>query len=230
MRIKILYYPNIPMNTTLILTSTVNVNYRKSFLHQKDKHERLDVYLKSIRQWLDKSNFNIIVVDNSGYRYDELSEEKAKYENRFEVVSFVESEVEEAKYLEGNTSKGASEMFAIYYAFRHTRIIQPHHFIIKITARYFIPELEEYLSGYDLSTYDSLTQENRDRCEMVGCHYNKFTSIFKPYLITSGGWYDGHVENIWKERTSMCDNILVCKKFAIERTQRGGLNETFDNI
>ena len=38
--------------TTIILTSTVNVDVNKSFLFQTDRNERLTVYLKSIRQWL----------------------------------------------------------------------------------------------------------------------------------------------------------------------------------
>jgi hypothetical protein len=42
--------------------------------------------------------------------------------------------------------------------------------------------------------------------------------------------YDYWIERIWKMRTSLCDNILVCKEFKIERTQRGGLEEIFDTI
>lgn len=216
--------------TTLILTSTVFINPGKWYIYQIDKEERLQTYLKSIRQWLANSNFNIIVVDNSGYTYDELNEEKTQYENRFEVISFIESEVEEASYLKDNISKGASEIFSIHYAFNHTRIIQPDHFIIKITARYFIPELEEYLSGFDLNTYDCLTQNSRDRCEMVGSHYSKFGHIFNCSLFNNEGGFVNHVEDLWKERTMMCETVLVCKEFQIEETQRGGENASYVDI
>ena len=227
--------PNTPnesnkSNTTIILTSTVNVNLNKSYLFQTCKNERLETYLKSVLQWLNKTKFNIILVENSGYNFDELNNEKILYKDRFEVITFKESELDEAKYISNNNSKGASEVFAINYAFNHSKIIKKSNFIIKITGRYFIPELEEYISKYDLNNYDCLTQYNRDRCEMVGSHYKNFSVIFNINLINKNNYYDGHIENIWKERTSSYKNILICKKFTIERTQRGGLQQYFNDI
>ena len=137
------------MSTTIILTSTVNVNLKKIFLSQIDKNERLDTYIKSIKQWLANTNFNIVLVENSGYQFEELQEEKETYKNRFEIISFVEEELEEAQYLTNDNSKGTSEIFSINYAFNHSEIIKNSIFIIKITARYYIPELQEYLSNFD---------------------------------------------------------------------------------
>jgi hypothetical protein len=216
--------------TTIILTSTVNVNLKKSCLFQKDSDSRLAIYLKSITQWLEKTNFNIVLVDNSGYNYDELSDEKEKYKHRFEVVVFTESEIDQAKYLKNNESKGASEIFAINYAFWHSTLIHSSNFIIKITARFFINELEEYLKQFDLNKYDCLTQQNRDRCEMVGSHYRLFSHIFNFRLFDDNLQYDSHIENVWKLRTSKCNKILICKKFDIEKTQRGGVDYCYDTI
>ena len=210
-------------NTTIILTSTVNVNLAKSHIFQKNVDSRLETYLKSILQWLNKTSFNIVLVENSGYTFDELNNEKVIYKDRFEVITFKESEMPEANYLKNNNSKGSSEVFAIDYAYQHSKIIHSSNFIIKITCRYFIPELEEYLSNFDLNKYDCLTQNNRDRCEMVGAHYNNFTFIFGLDSFF-------HIEEIWKERTSRFKNILVCKEFKIEKTQRGGLNEIFETM
>jgi hypothetical protein len=162
--------------------------------------------------------------------FHELDKEKELYNNRFEVITFTENQLEEAKYLENNDSKGASEVFSIDYAFRHSTLIKPSHFIIKITARYFIPELEEYLSTFDLNTYDCLTQNNRNRCEMVGSHYNNFLQIFNIKLINRYNQYEWHIENIWKMRTSYYKNILICKEFKINKTIRGGFFEYFYTI
>jgi hypothetical protein len=216
--------------TTIILTSTVNVNLKKCCVFQKDPNDRLKTYLKSILQWLNKTNFNIILVENSGYNYDELTQEKEIYKNRFEVITFVENELEEAKYLKNSASKGLSEFFAINYAFQHSKIIHSSNFIIKITARYFINELEEYLSQFDLNNYDSLTQKDRNRCEMVGSHYKHFSSVFNSNLTNEENKFYGHVESIWKLRTSNYENNLTCKEFQIEKTQRGGLNHCFSSI
>jgi hypothetical protein len=219
-------------NITIILTSTVNVNEKKSFIYQKNKNERMNTYLRSISQWLHKTKFNIVLVENSGYNFDELNTEKEIYKDRFEVISFKENELDDAKYLMYNNSKGASEIFAINYAFNNSRIIKNNNtnFIIKITARYFIPELENYLLSYNLNYYDCLTQNNRSRCEMIGSHIKNFQDIFNPELLDKNNNYDGHIENIWKYRTMQYDKVLVCKEFNIESTQRGGLEKVFVNI
>ena len=57
-------------------------------------------------------------------------------------------------------------------------MIHSSNFIVKVTGRYFIPTLEDYLLEFNLNEYDCLTQNNRDRCEMVGCHYTQFLNIF----------------------------------------------------
>jgi hypothetical protein len=216
--------------TTIILTSTVNVNPYKSWVFQRDATDRIETYLKSILQWLTKTNFNIVLVENSGYHYDELKNEKEMYKNRFEVITFNENNLEEAQFLITNPSKGASEIFAINYAFCHSKLIRSCNFIIKITARFFIDELEQYLSRFDLNDCDCLTQQDRDRCEMVGSHYNHFSYIFSIHLINDKYEYDGHIESIWKSRTSKYKKILICKTFNINETLRGGFNQRITTI
>jgi len=218
------------MTTTLILTSTVNVNLRKECVFQTDVNSRIETYLKSVLQWLKNTNFNIVLVENSGYNFDELSNEKEIYKNRFEVITFMESELEEAAFLKNNDSKGNSEVFAINYVYRNSKLIKSSNFIIKITARFYIDELEEYLSQFDLDKYDCLTQNNRDRCEMIGSHYKNFSYIFNIYLVDDAYRYDRCIERIWKFRTLKYKNVLVCKSFKIEKTQRGGVDRCYDDI
>ena len=223
---------NILNNITIILTSTVNINEKKAYIYQKNKDERINTYLKSILQWLNKTNFNIVLVENSGYNFNELNNEKKIYKDRFEVITFKENELDETKYLKDNNSKGASEIFAINYAFNNSKIIKNNktNFIIKITGRYYIHELEDYLLSYDLNEYDCLTQNDRTRCEMVGSHINNFSNIFNIMLLDKNNKYEGQLEKIWKYRTSKYDKILVCKEFNIEPTKRGGLDQVFSTI
>jgi hypothetical protein len=225
------------MEVLIILTATVNVNLTKDFLFQTNKQERINTYIKSVLSWLNNTNFNIILIDNSGYEFNELHIEKYNYRHRFNVITFNESTLDEAQYLKNNTSKGASEIFAINYAYNY--IIDNKYnlqynpkklFIIKITSRYFIPELESFLKTYNLNDFDCLTQNNRFRCEMVGSHYKNFSDMFHLHLINENNHYDNHIESIWKMRTSKYKNVLICKEFKIEQTQRGGLNEKYDTI
>jgi len=204
---------------TIILTCTVYVNYKKWCLYQTDASERVQIYLKSIQQWL-KTNFHIVVVENSGYTFPELDEEKEIYKDRFEIITL--DETIEPAHLRNHSCKGASEMFSIYYAFKTSKIISS--FVIKVTGRFFIPELEEYLQ--ELTNYDCLTQQDRDRCEMVGCQSTHFSHIFNIELDKN---YKGHIEDIWKLRTSNYKNF-ACKVFDIEPTIRGGVNEVYTTI
>ena len=62
-----------PNNITLILTTTVHVYKHKSHIYQIDSEERVQTYTKSILQWLTKTSFNIVLVENSGYDFKELA-------------------------------------------------------------------------------------------------------------------------------------------------------------
>lgn len=209
---------------TIFLTSTVHVNFKKWCLYQNDPQIRIQTYLKSVRQWLN-TTFHIVLVENSGYTFPELAEEKQKYKDRFEVIT-LDGRIEPS-HLRNDASKGASEMFSIHYAFMQSEIARSSSFIIKVTGRFFIPDLQKYLE-YQLDEYECLTQHDRDRCEMVGCRPSHFFHIFNIVLNDIEG-YDGHIEDIWKVRTSNYKNKR-CKLFAIEPTARGGYNEVYTTI
>lgn len=215
--------------TTIILTTTVTVQ-DKVYLFQTDKQERAQVYTKKIKQWLYESNLRIVVVENTGYTFEELNEEKDIFKDRFEVISYVEYELESADFLKGNPYKGASEIFAIEYAYKTAQLCEKADFIIKITGRFFIPGLEEYLKQFDLNKYDVLTQNKTYRCEMLGCHKNHFFTVFNTFLINERGEYNGNVEDIYQYRCGLFQNKIHCPEFPIEGTQRGGINEVFYNI
>jgi len=225
----------------IILTTTVNVNLNKSWIVQVKQEERLACYIKAVLQWLNKTNFSIVLVENSGYPFDELCKEREMYKDRFEIISYDEKKTKEAEYLIDNKSKGASELFSIQYAFYFSSLIKSANFIIKITGRFFIPELEDYLSKILLSEYDGLTQHDPNRCEMVGSNIKHFFHVFDLNLVAirdcyCPNWIIGklhhcsHVEAVYKYRFSQLNNVLQCKKLDIEETQRGGAPEKYNNI
>jgi len=220
-------------NIVLILTTTVNINRNKSGLFQRERESRIATYIKSVKNWLEKSKFNIIIIENSGYNFNEEFQEFIdNYSERFEIISFNEHKIKEAKYLRFDKSKGTSELYAINYAFYNSQLIKKllPIFIIKITGRYFIPELEEYLKEFNLDEYNCLTQNNQGRCEMVGTHIKNFKTIFDIRAIGANGYYNGHVEDVYRYRASLFTKVLRCKKFEIEPTQRGGINQIFSTI
>jgi len=225
-------------NIVIILTSTVNINNKLRNLYQTDKDERLTTYMKSILKWLNETNFNIILVENSGYEFKELECEKNKYNNRFEIITYDEKEINK-DYLQDNKSKGTSELFSINYAYNNSILIKkitsvemPLLFIIKITGRFFIPELEEYFKTINFSEYDCLIQNKNKHCEMIGCNVNQIENIFNcdlsdvKYLNSTD-----FIENIYYNRILLHGNkVLRCKSLPIEPTQRGGVNEIYCDI
>jgi len=64
---------NIENKVSIILTTTVHVTQNSAF--QVNKTDRINTYLKSIHLWLKYTDFNIIVVENSGYLFEELDNE-----------------------------------------------------------------------------------------------------------------------------------------------------------
>jgi len=197
-------------DTVILLTATVTINKNKVFMFQQEKEERLQTYIKSIQQWLNTS-FPIVVVENSNYDL-QLKHPRLDYitydEKNYDVYT--------------SSSKGISELFAIRYAYEHSERLQKASFIIKITARYFIPELESYLKTIDLSKYECIVQHDADRCEMVGARHDFFNTVFK--YNTS---YE-HIEDYYKKVTSPLKKIS--KTFRIEPTQRGSFDEIVTTI
>lgn len=194
----------------IILTTTVNVQ-NKCYLHQMDPVERLSIYKRSIEQWF-KTDFKIIVVENSGYQFPEFMEN-----DTFEKIIFNESELPEASYLRGNSSKGASELFSINYAIKNSKLITPGDFIIKITGRYFIPDF----NPGNLTGFDAIIQNDRGSCEIIGSSYSYKDLIFNQSDILNGQSCN-HIEFLYKNRIQDLNKIMILKKLEIEGTQMGG--------
>ena len=210
--------------TTIILTSTVNV-HNVSYLYEIDPENRIQTYLKSVKKWLYETNLNIVLVENSGYNFNELNLEKENFKSRFEFISFDEKQLPETKYLqECRFGKGRHEIFAINYAYNHSKLLKSSTFIIKITGRFYIPEFETFLKKYNLNIYDCIVQNNRERCELVGSHIKNFNHIFDINIDQE------HIEHVWRNRTSIYPNILICKIFKIQDTQRGGCPDIYTTI
>lgn len=202
---------------TIILTTTVNVQ-DVTYLYQVDPNSRIQSYLKSIKKWLYETDLNIVLVENSGYNFEELNIEKENFKSRFEIINFDEKKIPEAEYLHAcRYGKGRHEIFSINYAYKVSNLLKTSGFIIKITGRFYIPEFESFLSCYNLYNYDCLVQNNGSRCEIIGSHSKNFFEIFNQDDI-----FSEHIEEVYTRRTGSYENVIRCKIFNIEETQRGG--------
>ena len=212
-------------NVAVILTMTVHVTKHTAF--QVDANARVNAYLKSIRSWLKYTNFIIVVVENSGYKFEELNEVLNSYKDRLEIISFTESQENYSEFQMHLQSKGGLEINSIHHAYNVSKFLKNSSFIIKITGRFFVPGFENFINAIDLKKFDCLKQTFEHRCEIVGANQTHFDMIFNKNLFTANGRYNYHVEDVYAYRFKSCNNVLVCPIFNIEPTQRGGLNEIY---
>jgi hypothetical protein len=216
---------------TLLLTTTVFIQPKTQYLFQRDPQVRLNAYLKAIKQWLDKTDFNIVLVDNSGYEFNELSDYKIKCKDRFQIISFVEENLKESVYITNCTSKGSSEMFAIDYAYYNSELIKNSEFVIKITGRFYVEDFQKYLEEINIFEYDSICQNDRMRCELVGCKTKYFHKLFSLHLVSKENIVRAWSELVFKERLEVFfDKTHVCKELQIEETLRGGCTTPYTNL
>ena len=227
-------------NILIILTSTVNVNHFKHFLFQTEPSDRLNTYLKSIKQWLENTNFRICLVENSGYTFPELDNCVNLYKDRFEIITFNENSLPpDLQHLYYNNSKGAGEMYSIIHAYNASKFKSTTDFIIKITARYFIPDFEFFLLSNNIQTrffgvsildnyktIIALRQSSDLRCEILGIHKKFFNLLFELNLSDELGNFYPHVETVYKNRLLLLnqEKILICPPFNIEPTKMGGID------
>lgn len=215
----------------ILLTTTVNVQ-NKTWLRQIDPVERIETYTKSLFQWLMNTKLPIVVVENTGYTFEEWNHWKDEYKDRLEIITFRECDLDNADYLRDNDSKGASEIFAIEYAYLHSKRIREYTFLIKITGRFFIPDLESFLTEINLDHFIALNQQDMDDCQMVGVHLKYFYMVFYPVLLNKNGIYECHVEYIYKERILGIspEKIIRCPSFPIDPVMGGGNDRVFTFI
>lgn len=127
-------------NIVLLLTGTINV-YDKHFTVLTNAGERRQAYLTTIRYYLQHYPYPIVFVENSG---EDLSGEFSDEinNNRLEVLSF------EGNHYPAEFGKGLGELKCIEYAVTHARTFNENSFIFKITGRYEVINLPDFVKTF----------------------------------------------------------------------------------
>ena len=203
-------------NYCILLTMTVNINNNIKLLTVKDSNERRDVYIRTIKKWLYYTNIKIIVVENSNYHFNELEYEKDIFKDRFEIISFNENNV--FPVIASDKTKGTHELYSIRYANNNSDLIKKSDFIIKITGRYFIPYLENFISNHNLNNYLILCQFFTNYCVLLGCSKLHFNNLFDKNELNS------HIETTYQERINSIKKslILKCPILKVDTVKQGG--------
>jgi len=204
----------------ILLTTTVNVHNIK-YLHQIKKEERIETYLKSIRQWLT-TDLPIIVVENSGYTFPELKG------TRVEVITFDSKEDKSFNHflhsLLQRKDKGIYELRSIRYACEHSKLLSKCTHFMKVTGRYFMPSLEGILKKIPYKT-QAIRQHNSNQCEVIGCRKDCIDIIFDYVtIINKNNKLSCIAEEVYQYRISLIPHVVL-PIMPISPTKRGGVDE-----
>lgn len=127
-------------NVLLFLTGTINT-YNKGFSVLNDPQKRRADYIDTIRYYLANYEYPILFIENSNENIS--SQFEFEIENkRLEVLCF-----------DGNTydekiGKGLGEMLCIEYGIHNSLFIRQDPFVFKITGRYKILNLKNFINFY----------------------------------------------------------------------------------
>ena len=113
----------------ILLTCCVSPEY----CNEREIVKRKKLYLKVIKKWLKSTEFDIYCVDSSGYKFPEIENK------RFHSYSFL------YKNKDPHVGKSNGECKSILEAYKYfKRDLKKYKFIIKITGRYFLEDLEKW--------------------------------------------------------------------------------------
>ena len=197
----------------ILLTTTVNTQNHISWLKQRNAKEREKMYINIINLWLSKTNFKIVVVENSGHNFNIKNE-------RLELISFTYPK-KDKNILDKMEAKGQHEMYSISYACKNSTFINNCNYVIKITGRYFIPSLENILNKNLNDKINFIRQStiwrNMNRCEIVGCSKNNIDKLFYFPL------KNDMMEQEMMDRMKISKDILNLPKMKLHKKTRQGV-------
>lgn len=186
----------------IILTTTINTHSNISYLRQKYRDERTEIYRDSINNWnkFRNKNFEVVVVENSGCEMG--------LPDGMRLYSLDTSSLKTA-------SKGQHELKSVRYVLDNIDLSQ-YDYVVKITGRYFVPELELELRKHQ--DFEVICQANPKRCEIIGCRVDLIDKVFE-YPSSRD-----HVEDEYYERMKVFKRLFL-PRMLIKPVRNGGYNE-----
>jgi len=221
------------MTFTLLLTCTCKVQDNITWLKERNLEKRIKTYVKKIKKWIKNTNIDIVVIENSGFNFNELQ----KYVcDRFEIITFDYSKIDknDNTLLKSMRSKGQHEIYSINYAYKRSKIIKKNNYLFKLTGRYFLPNFEKIINEFNYTQYSYIIQHDSDhvsknkykgklidkigfpkRCELVGCKKELIDKFFKFPL------KNDHMEQELYERLHDLSILVLPKIYLDEKTKQG---------
>ena len=158
-------------NTVLLLTACVNPGGMSYTLVQNPK-EREEQYVSAIQYYIDNTHFKILVVENTGVDLEHYF----NCEPRLEFLSFNGNDYNKL------LGKGYGEGQILKYAYDFSRFISDCSFVVKITGRHIVTNLNQIVFLLNASGKIS-------NCFFSGVVYKDLFEIISDCYICSSEFY-----------------------------------------
>lgn len=183
-------------NMVLLLTGCINPNGMAHTVLQ-DPDIRKRQYISAIRYYLENTKIPIVFIENTN---TDISGEffTADYSRRIEFITFNGNNFDKSK------GKGYGEALMIEYALTHSKFINDNTYIVKITGRLIIENLEELIQEMKSSecVYASLVR-GKYGMERKSYFFGAPKSFLSDYFLFSkekideneGTYFENHLFN-----------------------------------
>lgn len=132
-------------SVVLVITGCISPIKDQAHLVLKDVDERIRQYLKSIKYYIEDTDFyNIVFCENSAYELEErfeLEKDAEALGKHLEWLSFNGNLTEEAKY----SNKGIGEDEIMDYIFNNSQLIQNAKTFVKVTGRLILNNINSII-------------------------------------------------------------------------------------
>jgi len=157
--------------------------YNRENYTDVEKNEIQNLYINVIYDWLYRTDLPMFVVDSSGYKYPQFSN------TRLRVCSFIYPQSKSSTVAEANS---------INYALDNCTELSNYDYVIKITGKYYIPNMKGILSktanGSDFMFQNIRINHNLiQNSEVFGFKYKLGKDIVNPIV-------SGEYKKIMEER------------------------------
>ena len=125
----------------ILLTATIDPK-GGVFMKRNDPEVRENDYVNSIKMWIENTTYSILFCENSGYESDKIEKIMRDCDNNeCEILQFA------GQGFPRELGKGYGELLIIKYALQYSQLIKNSDYIIKVTGRYFIKNIEKIASA-----------------------------------------------------------------------------------
>jgi hypothetical protein len=179
------------MKVCVLLTAAIDCK-SVAFVKRSNPTTREDDYVRSLEKWIDSTAYPIVFCENSGYPLNKIEKVMRKCTNRdTECLQF------EGNDFPGEFGKGFGELRIIEYAVQHSRLIMESDFVVKVTGRLFISNVEAVASGLSQSGTvqvmadlgSNLTRANSQMFIFRPSFIGDYLSAFRDWVNDSKGQY-----------------------------------------